>query len=276
MPELPEVETVCTDLRDSAIIGSLIVAVDVLWERTIGMMDADTFRKRLVGRKFLTVSRRGKFLVLGIDDGSTLLIHLRMSGSLVLMDNPDTPDDHDRVIIRFDAFSLRFHDPRKFGRMILTDEPGHFLGRLGPEPLSEDLDAVAFHHMLLTRRGRVKALLLDQHFIAGIGNIYADESLFIARLHPCRIACTLSAVESARLLSAIRQVLSAGIAHRGTSLGDGESNFKSDGSMGSHGNSLSVFGRTGRQCPRCSSPIERTIVAQRSTHFCPHCQPLQP
>ena len=272
MPELPEVETVCRDLNAAGFLGDRITGVSVLWERTLGGLSREVFTQTLTGRRFLAIHRRGKYLVFSLDGGWTLLVHLRMSGSLGLYASTVVQDTHDRVIIRFSSKQLRFHDPRKFGRMLLTETPHDILGKLGIEPLSSDLDHIRFHSLLQERRGCIKSLLLDQRFIAGIGNIYADESLFSARIHPRRIANTLTKREAGRLLEAIRKHLSQAIEHRGTSLGTGEGNFSSEGKRGGHGNELHAFGRTGQPCPACGTNIERTVIAQRATHFCPRCQ----
>lgn len=275
MPELPEVETTCRDILASPIMGQPIVAIKVQWHRSIGNVDAKVFVDRLQKRKFTTIVRRGKYLHVKIDDGQSLLVHLRMSGSLHVRPTGTEADSHDRVIIVFESHELAFHDPRKFGRMVLTDTPEEILAKLGPEPFSTELSDGGFHRILLKKRGNIKSVLLDQHTIAGIGNIYADESLFLSRIHPMRAAYTLSSEESGLLIESIRESLSKGIESRGTSLGTGEGNFSSGGHAGGNGENLLVFHRTGKPCPICDTPIERIVVAQRSTHVCPHCQPLE-
>lgn len=272
MPELPEVETVCRDLRLHNVEGATIEEVVVLWERSIGTLGVDNFCAGLTHRTIEQIDRRGKYIHIHLDDGQSLFIHLRMSGSLSIRERCMTPDVHDRIILRFAHSELVFHDPRKFGRMLLTDNPAVVIGKLGPEPFSPQLTETTFYERLHCKRGRLKSILLDQSFIAGIGNIYADESLFIARLHPCRTGQDVSREEASILLHAIRLALSQGIENRGTSLGDGEGNFASGGKTGSNGTNLHVFRRTDLPCPRCSTTIERMIIGQRSTHFCPNCQ----
>jgi formamidopyrimidine-DNA glycosylase len=272
VPELPEVETVRRDLLAAGVIGERITGATVLWERTLGGLAAQDFTSALINRMFTSIDRRGKYLVFTIDDGQRLLVHLRMSGSLELSFAHEPVDAHDRIIISFSSRQLRFHDPRKFGRMILTRDPREIIGKLGPEPFSEELDHERFFTLLQPRRGSIKALLLDQRFIAGIGNIYADESLFTARIHPQRTACSLSRQEASRLLKSIRTHLEDAIEHRGTSLGAGEGNFASDGRRGGHGTELFAFRRTGLPCPVCGTPIARMVISQRSTHYCPLCQ----
>lgn len=272
MPELPEVETMCNDIYQSPIMGQRIVEASVLWQKSIGMMDDKDFSDRLAGKMFTKVTRRGKYMLLWINDGQCLLVHLRMSGSLVVRVRKPTCDIHDRVIIHGATHELAFHDPRKFGRMILTYHPENIIDTLGVEPLDGNLTAQQFHTILHKRRARIKSVLLDQKAIAGIGNIYADESLFEARIHPCSIASSLTVNDSKRLLDSIRLVLSQAIKYRGTSLGDGESNFISDGHIGSNQKNLKVFQQTGQPCPICHNPIERMVVCQRSTHFCATCQ----
>lgn len=272
MPELPEVETVCRDLRSHNVIGVPIEEVAVLWERSIGSMGVDDFSIGLIHRKIEHIDRRGKYIHFHLDDGQSLFIHLRMSGSLSVRERYSTPDAHDRIILGFETSELVFHDPRKFGRMLLTKNPAVVTDKLGPEPLSAQLTETLFYERLHRKRGRLKSILLDQSFIAGIGNIYADESLFIAGLHPCRTGEDLSRDEASTLLHAIRFALNQGIESRGTSLGDGEGNFASGGRTGSNSTNLHVFRRTDLPCPRCSTKIERIVVGQRSTHFCPNCQ----
>lgn len=274
MPELPEVETMCNDIAKSSIIGQRIIETDVLWEKSIGMMNGKDFSDRLTGKMFTKVTRRGKYIQLWVNDGQCLLVHLRMTGSLVVRNSLSAYDGHDRVVIHGTTHELAFHDPRKFGRMILTYHPETVIDALGVEPLDVDLTEKQFHTILRQKRARIKSVLLDQKIIAGIGNIYADESLFDARIHPCTIASSLTLAESRRLLDSIRSVLGQAIENRGTSLGDGESNFSSGGHAGSNRSNLKVFQRTGQPCPICHNPIERMVVCQRSTHFCATCQHL--
>jgi len=274
MPELPEVETVARGLR-AALIGHTIADVKVLWVRSVVPPDPAAFVRRLTGQTITDVGRRGKWVVMGLSNCNTLLIHLRMSGRLVIESEACPDDRHLRVLILLeDGRRLSFVDPRKFGRMHLTDTPEQVLGDLGPEPLSGEFTAGRLAEMLKQRRGRIKPLLLDQRFLAGLGNIYADEALWRARIHPLRPAHTLTSTEVRRLHTAIQAVLTAAIAGGGTTLGD-ETYRQADGQAGEFADELAVYGRTGQPCPRCGQTIARITVSQRGTHFCPRCQALQ-
>ncbi len=272
MPELPEVETLARELR-GALIGRRVVGVEVRWPRTVAGPDPETFARRLTGRRIREIGRRGKWLLLCLDEGDWLLVHLRMSGRLVV-ESADAPEDsHTRVVFHLDdGRRLRFSDPRKFGRMALVDDPGAVLGDLGPDPLDPALTPERLAGMLRGRRVRLKPLLTDQRFLAGLGNIYADEVLWEAGLHPLRCADTLTLEETARLHGAIRQVLEEAIACRGTTLPD-RRYVLPDGRPGEFAPHLAVYGREGQPCPRCGAPIIRTRVGGRSARYCPRCQP---
>jgi formamidopyrimidine-DNA glycosylase len=203
-----------------------------------------------------------------------MLLHLRMSGRLHL-DSADTPrNKHEHVILGFDdGRQLRFHDTRKFGRLHLLKDPNRILNRLGPEPLASGFTAKTLTDCLKDRKRLLKPLLLDQTFIAGLGNIYVDEALWEAKLHPCRLAAALSTSEIKVLHRTIRRVLKRGLKNLGTTLGTGKGNFYSVANRrGRNKDLLKVFRRTDLPCPRCDSLIERIIVGQRSTHICPKCQ----
>ena len=274
MPELPEVQTIVDDLNTADLIGIPISGARVYWPRSIAEPTPTSFCRRIKGRHFTAIRRRGKYLVFEIDDGYTLLLHLRMSGRLHLVSTAARRIKHEHVILSFDdGRQLRFHDPRKFGRLNLVKDPARILDRLGPEPLASGFTAKSLGK-LLKKRGRIlKPLLLDQTFIAGLGNIYVDEALWEAKLHPCRTASTLSAPEIKALGLAIPRVLKRGLKNLGTSLGTGAANFYSVASRrGRNKDQLKVFRRTELPCPRCKTNIERIIVGQRSTHICPRCQ----
>lgn len=275
MPELPEVETQCRDLIRKGVPGSRIVDASVFWERTLGGISTEKFRTTVRNCEITRIFRRGKYLCFELTNDLHLLIHLRMSGSIILRENLYPPDVHDRVIFHLESSDLVFHDPRKFGRVFLTSKPQEILGRLGAEPLDQKLTPGIFHTLLITRKRMLKPLLLDQSFIAGLGNIYVDESLFAAQLHPMRRSDTLTAAETKPLLLSIRQILLNSIENRGTSLGSGDANFSSGGLYGLNAASLQVFQRAGKTCSRCGGLIERIIVGQRATHFCPGCQLIQ-
>ena len=273
MPELPEVEMVARGLQ-AALIGSTLVGVDVRWTRSIVPPDPTAFSRRLPGQAITGVGRRGKWIVVTLSGGDTLLVHLRMTGRLVLESEECLPDRHLRVLFfLYDGRRLHFADQRKFGRVVLTNEPQTMLGDLGPEPLDERFTPTRFREMLAHRRGRIKPLLLNQRFLAGLGNIYTDEALWRAQIHPLRRANTLSPAEVQRLHRAIRFVLRGGITAGGTTLSDGMYR-QSDGQPGEFADRLEAYGRAGQPCSRCDTTIERTRVGQRGTCFCPHCQPL--
>jgi len=276
MPELPEVQTIVDELNAADLIGIPIRAARVFWSRTIAEPSAKLFCRQVKGQKFTAIGRRGKFLVFRLSGGSTLLLHLRMSGRLHLV-SADTPRmKHEHVILSFnDGRQLRFHDTRKFGRIHLLEDPAGILDRLGPEPLDKGFTVKMLAEQLTRHKRLLKPLLLDQSFIAGLGNIYVDEALWDAGLHPNRIAASLSMPEIKALHRAIPRVLSRGLKNLGTSLGTGETNFYSVARhRGRNKDELKVFRRTDLPCPRCKTPIKRIIVGQRSTHICSKCQEI--
>lgn len=278
MPELPEVETVVRGLRRAGVTGMRITAVRVAWPRTVGGK-VKVFEQALLGRRIVAVARRAKYILLQLDAGGWVSIHLRMTGSLEVRPATAPRERHEHVSLTFThGYKLRFCDPRKFGRWTLWPDLGELDRRLGPEPLTRAFTPAALAHRLATRRGRLKPLLLDQTLIAGIGNIYADEALWRARLHPERRVETLTAPEIQTLHAAIRFVLRRGIRGLGTSLNPGSlTTFRApDGREGRNKEKLDVFQRDGETCPRCRTPILRLVVAQRGTHLCPRCQPPPP
>lgn len=271
MPELPEVETIARELR-SCLIGRTITGAEVRWARSIAMPSPAEFEQQVIGQMVQAVDRRGKLLLLHLSGGATLLVHLRMSGQLLLDPCVSPVDKHVRVILTLDDGStLRFQDQRKFGRMWLVHDPQVVLGGLGPEPLADDFTSEVLAHLIARRSGMLKPLLLNQSFLAGLGNIYADEVLFRARLHPRRKANSLNDAEIARLYCAIRQVLSEAITGQGTTF-DGVYQ-RVNGASGNFQDNLLVYGCAGESCRECGSPIERITLGGRGTHFCPHCQP---
>nr|BAL52540.1 formamidopyrimidine-DNA glycosylase [uncultured Chloroflexota bacterium] len=265
MPELPEVETIARNLRP-ILSGQCIRAVQVLWPGTIAEPSVQSFEQRLPGQTILEVGRRGKYLMLRLSR-DLLLIHLRMSGDLQWRQHGASPQKHDRVLFIPDAAEviLAFHDPRKFGRVWLVQDPEKVLGGLGPEPLDAQFTSQALEERLRGRDRRLKPLLLDQTFLAGLGNIYADEALHRAGLHPLRVASELTGEEVSRLWQAIRQVLLEGIQRNGASI-----DWVYRG--GQFQNYFQVYGRAGQPCYRCGQPIERIRLAQRSSYFCRGCQ----
>jgi len=270
VPELPEVETVARGLR-GPLVGRTFTGVGVDWPRTVGYPDLEAFQVRIVGRQVTGTGRRGKYVVIELDRGY-LLIHLKMSGRLLVLPGGKPVDKHTHLYLDLDdGHRLCFHDVRKFGRAYLVDEPTRVTAHLGPEPLADDLGLEEFRALLARRSGRLKSLLLNQEFLAGIGNIYADETLFVARLHPLRKADTLSPEEQARLYHAFRLVLRRAVEGRGTTLED-QGYIDAQGRAGTYQDQIAVYGRRGSPCTSCGDAIERIVVAGRSTHFCPQCQ----
>lgn len=273
MPELPEVQTVVDDLLAAGLVGRTITAVHVRWPGSIAGMTPQAFRRRVTGRSITCIGRRAKFIVWGLDDRQTMLTHLRMTGRLRLTAPDEAYHNHDRLAFDTDdRRQLRFQDTRKFGRFYLqhTDD---ILARLGPEPLARQFTAHRLGQRLTGHRRQLKPLLLDQRFLAGLGNIYVDEALWDAGLHPLRLSNTLTGAEIKRLHRAIRKVLRRGLRNMGTTLGTGETTFYSlAGNRGRNRDALKVFRLTGAPCPRCRTVIRRILVGQRSTHLCPACQ----
>jgi formamidopyrimidine-DNA glycosylase len=271
MPELPEVETYARDLS-GVLPGRTFVGSRVDWARQLPRNTPGELHARIAGQTVSSVDRRGKYLVIRLT-ADWLLVHLKMSGRLRIVPADAPPDPHAHVVLSLDRRDeLRFHDPRKFGRIYLLADPAVVLGRLGPEPLSDALTAEAFRARMRGRRGRLKPLLLDQTFLAGLGNIYVDESLWQARLHPLRGVDTLADADVDRLRDAIRVVLARAIAARGTTFSS--AGYRDlTGNMGEMQGTLAVFRRTGEPCPRCGAAVERVVVAARGTHVCPRCQP---
>jgi len=270
MPELPEVETIASQLRPR-LLGRQIKSVWIGWERIVDRPSAREFCRRLLGQVFCAAQRRGKFLLFPLRRGDTLLVHLRMTGNLRLYSASVEPDRHTHAVLTLDDGGLlHYRDVRKFGRLYLVQDPGEVVGGLGPEPLAGTFHASALGERLTKRRGCIKSLLLDQRVLAGVGNIYADEALFRAGVHPLRRGVDLGASEVASIHSALRAVLSEAIADGGSTLQDYRS---ARGESGHFQERLRVFRRQGERCPRCATVLERIRVGGRSTHFCRRCQP---
>jgi formamidopyrimidine-DNA glycosylase len=271
VPELPEVETVARDLQP-LITGATIVDAETRWARTLRDLTPEAFADGVAGRRIESVSRRGKQLVVSLDGAAFLTIHLKMTGQLFVV-RQDTPDDpYVRLVLALeDGREIRFRDIRKFGRVGLyvaaDDDP---FATTGPEPLAESFTVAAFRRRIRGRKGRLKSLLLDQSFIAGVGNIYADEALWAARLHPLRTARTLRPADERRLWLELRRILAEAVIRRGSSIDDYTAP-DGDGEMQEH---LRVYQRAGEPCLRCGRPIRRIVVGGRATHFCSWCQRL--
>jgi len=284
MPELPEVETIARQLRD-LVIGRRIATFESLWHRVTEPVPAAHFEKRLAGREITGVGRRGKFVVLELDGGEALIVSLRMTGKLLFRAPGAVDDKFVRAVIGFaDGTVLRFSDTRKFGRMAIVDRadlaldgerpraragvPLHRV--LGIEPLTARFTTRWLREFLQLRaRSAIKPLLLDQRGIAGIGNIYAIEALWRARIHPLRTAGSLRADEVARLREALRFVLRKGIRLGGASRRD---YVDARGDEGRMQREFQVYDRAGEPCPRCGRAIVRTVVGGRGTFHCPRCQ----
>jgi formamidopyrimidine-DNA glycosylase len=245
----------------------MIRDVHVNWERSIAQPDGVSFRKRVIGQQIVGSGRRGKYLILRLSQ-DFLLVHLRMSGDLYVVAGHSPDGLHDRVVFMLDRdLKLIFEDSRKFGRIWLVENPESVLKNLGIEPLSDEFTPARLHALLQARRRQLKPLLLDQKIIAGLGNIYTDEALHIAGLHPLTISNKLQHKDAEHLWEAIRQALKAAIQRNGTSI-----DWIYRG--GDYQKYLRVYKRTGEPCLNCGTPIERIVVGQRSTHFCPNCQKL--
>ena len=305
MPELPEVEYTARQLR-TAIVGATIQNVQVFWERTIGHPELPDFLAEIAGRTVIGVRRRGKYLILDLSGDLILTIHRRMTGNLLLLPpgweidtslserdtaawntrgptfySADEPKEVDPVELRYcrvcfnltDGRRLVYTDPRKFGRIELwpREREMEALAGLGVEPLGEEFTVEGLARSLAGRRGAIKQVLLDQMVIAGLGNIYADEALYYARIHPLRPAQSLTLDEIRLLHEGIVAVLTLGIEHGGTSFSEYRDLW---GEAGDNYNHVRVYQQDGKPCARCGTLIERIVVGQRSTHFCPSCQKL--
>jgi len=275
MPELPEVETMVRDLR-ARVEGRTIVSARVYWDRLVAYPDREAFEARVSGHAIETIERRGKFALFSLSGNATLAIHRGMTGSLFLRDRAASDDRFVRARFGLDnGAELRFDDSRKFGRLYFI-EAGDALyqppwARLGPEPLEPRLQGTTLARQLARRSAAIKTTLLNQSVVAGVGNIYADEALFVARIHPTRPANSLTRPEIKRLAAAISDVLESAIAGRGTTF----STYKDiDGAVGTNQHLLNVFYRHGQPCYRCGATVQRIVLGARGTHFCPRCQRL--
>ena len=298
MPELPEVETVARNLRDGhpreqadnmsqpensfkvrepraeyvtplpsaiSIVGKTITGAQVLWHRTLAEPDEQTFYDQIIGQQIEDVGRRAKYLILHLSK-QKLIIHLRMSGDIMIVPIDQALAPHDRLTLMLDGqYRLAFNDTRKFGRVWLVNDPAPLFANLGPEPFSDEFTPEWLHTALHTKNRQLKPLLLDQSFLAGLGNIYTDEALHRARVHPLTPSGSVNESQAARLWESIRQVLQDGIQHNGSSIdwvyrGGGFQNY------------FQVYDRAGEPCYTCGTLIARIVVGQRGTYFCPACQ----
>jgi formamidopyrimidine-DNA glycosylase len=275
MPELPEVETIARSLRPK-LVGRIILEADLRWARTLAFPSARKFKGQIKGQVIKGVGRRAKYINIQLQDYN-LMIHLRMSGDLLIKGSKIKPEKHDRLILALsshlpvgDGQGIRekllvFNDTRKFGRVWLTDTPEQVLGKLGPEPFGDEFTAKWLHENLNSRRRQLKPLLLDQTFLAGLGNIYTDEALHMAKLHPLRASDSVNAKQAEGLWNAIRDVLQEGIRTNGASI-----DWVYRG--GEYQNHFRVYDRTGEPCPVCGTKIKKLVIGHRGTHICPKCQ----
>ena len=269
MPELPEVETIKNELSPW-VVGQSFTQVTILDTELVSGGSAEEVRRGLIGQKVESLGRRGKYLIFHLSNGKSLIIHLRMTGSLLL--NPQEVERYARAVFHLsNGHRFVFRDRRRLGLMWLVDDADTVVGKLGPEPLDESFTAGILGQRLSRHHISVKAALLDQCIVAGIGNMYADEALFAARIHPLRKADALSPAEVRTLHNCIRRVLEAAIDSKGASV---DTYVRPEGELGTAHFAFKVAHRGGEPCPICGSTIERVPVQNRGTHFCPRCQPL--
>lgn len=275
MPELPEVETVRKGL-EKLVLKATIESVEVYWDRIIsGPIETAEFKRILMGEKIMEFDRRGKYIIIRFNQWA-LVSHLRMEGKYEVEESTAPLKKHTHVVFHLaDGRDLRYLDVRKFGRMTLVPIGEEFTATgirlLGPEPMVETFDKAIFYRTLQTKKRAIKPLLLDQKIVAGLGNIYVDEALFLAKIHPLRTANSLQKNEVSLLHEAIIKVLGDAVEAGGTTIRTYQNAL---GEAGSFQVNLSVYGKKGLPCVRCGTPIEKIKVAQRGTHFCPMCQRL--
>jgi formamidopyrimidine-DNA glycosylase len=269
MPELPEVETIARQLRERGVAGEKIRSATVRWERTVEPLSSATFVRRIRGCTINEISRYGKWMMFSLSSGQTIMIHLRMAGSFSM-----EPGNYDRIILELaNGLKLYYRDTRKFGRWKLVDDPQGILSKLGPDALTPQFTKTYFSETLGKRQRRIKPLILDQSIVAGLGNIYADEALWRASIHPERLSNSLTEEDRGTLFRSIRHVLRIGVRNNGTSLGDGKTNYRDvEGQVGGHREEVKAYGKSGQPCERCKSTLIKVSVAQRGTTYCPCCQ----
>lgn len=283
MPELPEVETIARDLARH-LVGATFVGARGDWPRAIASHPSvEAFGGAVAGRRVESVGRRAKLLVVRLAGNAALTVHLKMTGQLFVVPAGAPLDGHVHVVLELaDGRELRFRDIRKFGRVgcwpvdqvsgevLVAEDGARLFAEIGPEPMADTFTLPAFRDRLSGRRGRLKPLLLDQGFVAGVGNIYADEALWRARLHPLRTAATLRPPHVARLYHELRAVLAEAVERRGSSIDD----YTAPDGDGTMQERLEAYGRAGEPCRRCGRAIRRLVIGGRATHFCSWCQRL--
>jgi formamidopyrimidine-DNA glycosylase len=269
VPELPEVETIKNELSPH-IIGRRFTGITVCDAKMVRQPSAEEFHQKLIGQEINSLERRGKYLIFHLSGGDALIIHLKMSGALLL--NSEQVDRHARVIFDLDNGSrIIFNDRRRLGSLWLIENEQYVIGKLGPEPLTPEFTNKTLAERLQKHQAPIKAVLLDQSFIAGIGNMYADEALFAAKIHPLRKANSLSPKEIEKLHKAIVKVLCSAIDSKGASV---DTYKLPDGRLGTAHSNFSVAHRGGKPCHICGTAIQRLAIRNRGSYFCPNCQKL--
>jgi formamidopyrimidine-DNA glycosylase len=268
MPELPEVETIKNELLPH-VLDRTITGVDIFWNKMVRRPSLAEFRRRVIGSKITGLSRRGKYLFFHLEGDGVLVMHMKMTGSLLV--NPPEPKFSRAVFYLDDGTAVHFRDPRKFGVIWLARDESAVEAMLGPEPLDPDFTSAVMGNLLKNRTAPVKAVLLDQSVIAGIGNMYADEALFEARIHPLKPAGQLSSNEIKRLHTAVRYVLRKALDKGGASV---RNYIRPGGQPGTAHDEFVVAHGVGKDCPGCGGQIERIVVRSRGTYICPRCQRL--
>ena len=271
MPELPEVETIKNELAPH-VLGRKITSITLFWDGIVKTPSLEEFRSRLTGQEITGLFRRGKYLVLSLNGDDSLVIHLKMSGSLLLSRDSREPPEYTRAVFHLDGGTrIFFCDPRKFGRVWLVEDWTTVIKKLGPEPLEAEFTPQVLAQRLRNRKAPVKALLCDQSVIAGIGNMYADEALFAAGINPLRSGDSLTPEEIKSLHHTIQQTLRAAIDKKGASI---VNYYRPGGETGTAHFDFKVAHGRDKNCPNCGRPIQRIPVRNRGSYFCPKCQPL--
>ena len=273
MPELPEVETIAADLRPH-LVGRTMVRVELGFPTIVRHPEPEQFVRGIAGMRIESVRRRGKYILIGLQDQLLLVVHLGMTGQLRIVEETTPVEKHTHAVFFLeDGHQVRYRDPRRFGRLLLGTQEELLTAKkmppLGPEPIDPDFAPDELYRRLRRRRAPLKAVLLDQKAIAGVGNIYADESLHRAGLRPTRIANTVTKKSAQRLHESLRDSLRTAIANRGSSV---DTYRDAWGEMGGQQEKLLVYGRAGEPCLTCGRPLSSVRIAGRTTVFCRHCQ----
>ncbi len=266
MPELPEVETTRRELLPY-VTGRTITGVDVEWAGTVRHPSPETFKAGLKGKRILDIGRRGKYMIFHLDSGEKLIIHMKMSGSLLVQ--PPSDGRFVRAVIHLDKGAIYFRDPRKFGKMWLVADENEVVGKIGPDPLETGFTLATMKKLLGSRQTPIKVVITDQNIMSGVGNMYADEALYEARIHPLKPAGSLTDTELLRLYNATRRILQAGIVDKGASI---ENYVRPNGEPGEAHYAFKVAHQKKATCAVCGGPVVRIVVRGRGTYICPKCQ----